>query len=144
MQKLKLILCSLSLMMFFIVDLSAQDKSTSSEKFSIGLGIDIESIRDRILKIKHKFISDNENQFLSSEKDYLEQLYVLWSAKESLFKLYGKGNLDFRKNLHINNFNFKNKGEISGKIIINDYLHLIKLYYEKIEDHILVYCLDPK
>jgi hypothetical protein len=30
-------------MMFFIVDLSAQDKSTSSEKFSIGLGIDIES-----------------------------------------------------------------------------------------------------
>ena len=72
-------------------------------------GIDIEKTGDRIHRVSHKFVSDTERSWLSP--DFLtEQLYIIWGAKECAFKIYGLGAIDFRDNLEVEPFEFKEEG----------------------------------
>lgn len=106
---------------------------------NIQLGIDIEKLTPRIHKIRYKFCSDLENKFLTDDEYLLSRLYVIWSAKESLFKMYAKGNLDFRKNLNIHPFEFNPPAELKATIYCNDLDVEVELFYDQIGDHILVY-----
>jgi len=103
------------------------------------VGIDIEGIHPRILKIRHKFVSEIENDFLKNDENLLESLFLIWSAKEAIFKMYGKGNVDFRKNIQVKPFIIQTDGVIesvfSSETVSRDH----KLKYRKIEDHMLVY-----
>ena len=60
-------------------------------------GIDIELIRDKVLKIKHKYLSESE---LKNAENDPEKLIIYWAAKETLYKIYGLKHVDFIKNLH--------------------------------------------
>src|ERR1043165_1108801 len=53
-----------------------------SENFDVG--IDIEKIDEKIRRIQHKFLREEELENLS-EKKSLEQLYVYWCAKEAMY-----------------------------------------------------------
>lgn len=64
------------------------------------VGVDIEEINERIKKIARKFINDYEWQHLEGEND-LHTMYLLWAAKEAIFKWYGDGEVDFRKHMKI-------------------------------------------
>ncbi|OIQ36200.1 MAG: 4-phosphopantetheinyl transferase, partial [Bacteroidetes bacterium MedPE-SWsnd-G1] len=66
------------------------------------VGIDMEMNREKIKRIAHKFV-DSENDFLV-EKKLIEQLTVIWGAKESLFKIHPDGRLLFREHLPIEPF----------------------------------------
>ncbi|MDG1804540.1 4'-phosphopantetheinyl transferase superfamily protein [Flavicella sp.] len=66
------------------------------------VGIDIEKNRDKIKRIAHKFVG-SESSFLTDE-NLIEQLTVLWGAKESLYKIHPKGGLLFREHLPIDPF----------------------------------------
>ncbi len=59
------------------------------------VGIDIEKIKPRIEKVRDKFLSPEESAFVGKERE-MEQLTLTWCAKEALYKLYGKRDLDFR------------------------------------------------
>lgn len=106
------------------------------------LGVDIEQINPRIYKIRHKFCSDAENKYLTDDELLLPRLYVIWSAKEALFKIYGKGNLDFRKNLSIEPFIFNPPGILKTQINCNDLCEEVELNYDQVKDHILVYGMN--
>ncbi len=106
---------------------------------SIKVGVDIERIHPRILKVSHKFVSHEEDHFLKSHENLEESLILIWSAKETLFKLNGQANMDFRTNIHINPFEIKNKGLVMGSIQKKPLLTEHQLYYQKIDDHFLVY-----
>ena len=75
------------------------------------VGIDIEKISERILKIKNKFLSSEELKFIAAANE-LEQLHVCWGAKESLFKLYGKGSLPFIDGIKIADFKYNKTANI--------------------------------
>ncbi len=82
------------------------------------VGCDIEKISDKLLRVAHKYLSENELQFAQND---LQKLCILWCAKESLYKWYGKKNLSFKDNIYIEPFEekpFKLKGEIfiEGKL----------------------------
>ncbi len=64
---------------------------------------DIEMISEKILRIKQKFANKKELFFAENlkEENRKEILTKIWSAKETLFKLWEKGNLDFRENLNV-------------------------------------------
>ncbi len=64
------------------------------------VGIDIEYLSNRVERIKHKFLSEKEAQDIADQKHSYQTL-LYWCAKECLFKLYGKGNVIFAKNLGI-------------------------------------------
>jgi len=77
------------------------------------VGIDIELVTARIERIKHKFTSSDELLFLNDEyKAFLQQfeleekieqefLTMIWSAKETIFKWYGDGQMDFRQHMQL-------------------------------------------
>ena len=73
-------------------------------------GIDIEQIRDKVKNIQHKFLNEKELFFANNDTD---KLITLWAAKEALYKVYGLKEVDFIKNLFIEDFDGQ---EITGRI----------------------------
>jgi phosphopantetheinyl transferase len=72
------------------------------------VGIDIEQSTEKILRIIHKFLNEEEKLFLNepmSSSQLLQTATLLWSAKEAMFKWYGDGGVDFRKHMHISEIN---------------------------------------
>lgn len=69
------------------------------------VGIDIEQPTEKIFRIIHKFLNEDEKLFLNKQMSTLQLLQLatlLWSSKEAMFKWFGDGGVDFRKHLHIN------------------------------------------
>jgi phosphopantetheinyl transferase len=85
------------------------------------VGIDIETSSPRIHVIAGKFLSDSEKKYFDSGNGLLAQqwgrrdkaemdfLTFVWSAKESIFKWYGTGQVDFSDHI-----------SLSGDIAIRD------------------------
>ena len=94
------------------------------------VGVDIEKVDERALKVAPKFINLNIHKNLTNESATL-----IWSAKECLFKLHQKGNLNYIEDLSVTPFKLKEKGTLSTYLHKNKY----KLNYEKIYNHYLVY-----
>ena len=67
---------------------------------SLAIGIDVEIERLQLTKIAPKFMRADERRFLENLGTQ-QALQLIWGIKESLFKLYGKGGVDFREHLHI-------------------------------------------
>ncbi|HLF44922.1 MAG TPA: 4'-phosphopantetheinyl transferase superfamily protein [Chitinophagaceae bacterium] len=72
------------------------------------VGIDIEIPVEKILRIQNKFLSEEEktefsivNEGLLTPDSRLPTL--LWSAKESVFKWYGNGTVDFKRHIQLQN-----------------------------------------
>jgi len=105
------------------------------------VGIDIEKISERILKIKNKFLSTEELKFISSTNE-LEQLHVCWGVKESLFKLYGKGSLPFIEGIKINAFEYSKTGQVAASIAIPAYHANFNVQYLKYEDFMLTWVME--
>lgn len=104
------------------------------------VGIDIEMIKERIDRVKERFLTEGEMEMV--EADYtLEKLTVCWGAKESLYKLYGNPELDFQKDILIEPFVLPGtgKGECKAIVTASDGRKDYTLFYEKIEDYMLVY-----
>ena len=60
------------------------------------VGIDIETINDRILKIKSKYLETELNYPLELNT---ETSLIYWNIKESVFKAVDKSRIDFKKNI---------------------------------------------
>lgn len=101
-------------------------------------GVDIELIRDKVLNITHKFLSDNE--LLGIANQPIEKVLVYWAAKETLYKIYSKKNVDFKEHLFVHNFEYNELGgEINSSICLDNFELDVRLKYLKINEYILVY-----
>ena len=94
------------------------------------VGIDIEEISEKALRVSSKFISKNNFKDLTAEEATL-----IWCAKEAIYKWYQKGNIDFIKNIIIQPFLIEEKGEIKAQCKNEN----LTLFYTKINSHFLVY-----
>jgi 4'-phosphopantetheinyl transferase len=78
------------------------------------VGTDIEKIAPRILNLKHKFMNQQEMNSFDSENP--KDVTLIWCAKESVFKWYAKGDVDFLNDILITKNPFqaliKNEKEI--------------------------------
>ncbi len=83
-------------------------------------GFDMEMINERIEKISTKFLRDDEIMIVGKDDERLHKTFVVWSAKEVMYKIYGKKSLDFKTNLRILPFNFKQQGNVQGQLIIDN------------------------
>ncbi len=102
------------------------------------VGIDIEAVTQRIHQLASRFLSAKELSYdYSSAKT--ESLCLIWCAKEALYKLYGKKNLSFRNQLLVDPFIFLGAGQLTGHILKEGAEGSFPLYYESIEQHLLVY-----
>ncbi|TVQ49951.1 MAG: 4'-phosphopantetheinyl transferase superfamily protein [Saprospirales bacterium] len=67
---------------------------------SFSVGIDIQEYDRRLMFLAPKFVNDREREWIN-DKDPLLDYHLIWGAKESVFKAWGKGELDFRGHLTI-------------------------------------------
>ena len=97
---------------------------------AIPVGIDIEKQRDKILKIAHKFTPFEEYKTIANVDALISKLTIVWGAKESLYKIYGKKKLLFLHHIYIEDFKFSNEkttGEIRFEGVINSYnIHFLE------------------
>lgn len=103
------------------------------------VGIDIEFINPKIERIAHKFLTPAETELIDSN-ERIEKLILYWSAKESLFKFYGLGAIDFKTQLIVTPFNLQPEGMLSAKIIGKERpFENLNVKYEFFDNHVLTY-----
>lgn len=93
------------------------------------VGIDIEIPVDKIIKVKNKFLGLAEQiewlEVFNAGVEQRQLLTLLWSCKESVFKWYGDGGVDF-----------------SGQIQLQSRLHdkeTIQCFFTKAQVHLLIH-----
>lgn len=99
-------------------------------------GIDIEQIRDKVIHIRHKFLNTAELEMAGEDA---ERLIALWAAKEALYKVYGLRELEFIRNLFIEELS---DTEITGSIRFGDLRKRYRMRSEKIDNYRMVYVLN--
>jgi len=109
------------------------------------VGIDIQIGTDKINRIARKFVSEKEFEYISIHDNTIDYHHVLWGAKESLYKAYGRRKVEFRDNLFVDPFVYQSQGgRISGSVDMPDYKGAFDIYYTKIDDYYMVYCIEKK
>jgi 4'-phosphopantetheinyl transferase len=94
------------------------------------VGIDIEKISEKAIKVSSKFVSTNNLKALTAEKATL-----IWCCKEAVFKWHQKGEVDFIADIKLHPFESMEKGEITAEFRNTPLI----LNYQKIHNHYLVY-----
>ncbi len=103
------------------------------------VGIDIERISPKISRVISRICSEEE---LSQVDDSLENLSMLWCAKEALYKYYGKKKLDFKKGIKvaIHSQNDDSKQVMIGKIVKDTQVYEVNLHQIDFDNYKIVYC----
>jgi 4'-phosphopantetheinyl transferase len=103
------------------------------------VGIDLEFMSHRINRISHKFI--NEQEYITPNKavEHLH-MYIHWCAKEALYKICDKRNINFKDNLTIRPFEIEKEGIITGIHHDENILDEFRLKYQVRDNYVIVFC----
>lgn len=61
------------------------------------IGLDLEQVSDKALRLHSKFLNENEIQIFDTQSEI--EMTQCWSAKEALYKLAGRNGIDFKTEL---------------------------------------------
>lgn len=108
---------------------------------SVACGIDIQHFTPKIEIIADKFMSVADKNAMN-EHNKRTLLTVFWGAKESLYKAYGKKELDFREDIRIQTFDFDPlEGCFGGQVTKGQFVADYRVYYLNTESYALSYCM---
>lgn len=106
------------------------------------VGVDIQTYVNKISRIRHKFVSEDEDLYIDESNSNVG-LHIIWGAKESLYKAYGKRGLGFISNMSVWSLDAsKSEGRFKGKVHKDDYEQEFDLFYHLFEEYILVYAKE--
>ncbi len=80
---------------------------------SCRVGIDVEHITPKILRVMHKFLSNAERKIFNDCSEE-EAATIAWTCKEAVFKWYGTGSVDFIKHITLTSFSFSQNQFLIG------------------------------
>lgn len=105
------------------------------------VGLDLERIDTRIGRVANKFINAEEQTYISkvSPEDLNQFQTIIWSAKETMYKIYGKKELDFKKHMNVEAFQINQKN-IKGLVLKEEEEHQLELQIDNIDNYVLCYC----
>ena len=102
------------------------------------VGIDIESLDRDFSVVEKKALSEDEIEDLEDEKRN-EQLAIYWCAKEAIFKLLSRYNVDFAEQIEIERFRPRGEGELEATFTYKDEEEEFDLEYITFDRHVLVW-----
>ena len=103
------------------------------------VGIDIESLDRDFSAVEKKALSEDEIEDLEDEKRN-EQLAIYWCAKEAVFKLLSRYNVDFAEQIEIERFRPRGEGELEATFTSKkDDEEEFDLEYITFDRHVLVW-----
>ena len=111
------------------------------------VGIDIEIPVEKIGRIMHKFLTAKEHELFNlvagaetnNTINSYEEPTILWSAKEAVFKWYGFGGIDFRRQIQLQKQN-------DGNETINCFFGItetdLTIHYRKYDELVLAWVFN--
>ena len=105
------------------------------------VGIDIEYVSDRVLKVTSRFVRPDESHGLTNLSDDT-QLYVYllaWSAKETMFKVLNTPAVDFLEHLHVSKFTLQTAGVFIGHEYKTPKKQTYAIHYQTHPEFVLTY-----
>ena len=102
-------------------------------------GIDIEKVRDRITRVRDRFLSSEEAAD-ACRGNMLEPLCIYWGGKEAIYKIAGVQGTDLKNDIHIHPFDYlcNTNGYCDATLVSNGFPGKHRLYYCHIPDYIMV------
>ncbi len=104
------------------------------------VGVDIEKMSNKIERIAQRFLSSKELAFININ-NRIQHLYVCWGIKETLFKLYGKGNLPFIDGIVIEPFDYLESGVVRAHIRLENFNASYTVEYTSLGEYMLTWCV---
>ncbi|WP_374165757.1 4'-phosphopantetheinyl transferase superfamily protein [Arcticibacter sp. MXS-1] len=102
------------------------------------VGIDIELVKEKIVRIEDKFLTPAEVQFIDPSNRIMH-LYVCWCAKEAIYKLQGKRTVSFKDHIHLQPFSFAMEGEFYAVLEADQVCKQFVVKYESFHDYMIGY-----
>ena len=102
------------------------------------VGIDIESLDRDFSVVEKKALSEDEIDDLEDEKRN-EQLAIYWCAKEAIFKLLSRYNVDFAEQIEIERFRLRGEGDLEATFSAKNEEEEFDLEYITFDRHVLVW-----
>jgi phosphopantetheinyl transferase len=99
------------------------------------VAIDLERVDDRVIRVSRKFIRADEEY---DGADITLRYTLIWSAKETLYKLHGAKELDFKEHLRITPLS---DTELKGEILKPGYEFEALIRVASIDDYIITYSI---
>lgn len=104
------------------------------------VGIDIQTRVEKITRLASKFLTEEELEQVRLSASPIDHLHVYWGAKESLYKAYGRKELDFKNHLSVRPFN-PETGKTKG-FLLKGQEKEFEIRYEMNRQYVLVYALE--
>lgn len=105
------------------------------------VGVDIERIRPRIENVAERFLSEEELKAVDTVARH-EHLVSLWAAKEALFKMWGKPEVEFREDLYVEKFIPEPKQAVRAVINHGGETGQFTLFFSRLEDYVLAWVAE--
>ena len=105
------------------------------------MGIDLEKLKEKTLKIAPRFMEVKHLENLSISEQ-MEKATVIWGVKESIFKIKNEKGISFPEHIFEDEFCFSD-GKCSAELHFNNTIEKFKIHFYKVEDYIFV-CAFPK
>ncbi|MCQ2974190.1 MAG: 4'-phosphopantetheinyl transferase superfamily protein [Bacteroidales bacterium] len=105
------------------------------------VGLDVEKMNLRILKVENKLLEQTELNELKDDNK-IQSLYVNWCAKEAMYKACGIREIDIKSNFRLEYFDYKDQGEVYGFITKGDYRRKILIHYSTFEEYMIAWCAE--
>lgn len=97
------------------------------------VGVDVELVTHRVNKIRHKFLHVSElanwNIEAMEEQEKYRTLTLLWSAKEAMFKWWGRGDIDFSDCMQVEAVDLNSTGVLNAFFQKDDFKATLQLNY---------------
>lgn len=105
------------------------------------VGIDIERKRPTLFRVKHKFLSEKEQEWVAQlpTNRQLDALALCWCAKETVFKMMPKSLPDFADEIAIEPFEISSKGTMEVWADTKGENRKLMLEYELTEEFAMTY-----
>jgi phosphopantetheinyl transferase len=100
------------------------------------IGIDLEQMKEKTLKIASRFMDVSHLDNLS-EAEKIKKATVIWGIKESVFKIKSKEGISFLNHIFENEFNLEDKKTIA-QLRFNSEIENFKIVFNSVEDYIYV------
>ena len=108
------------------------------------VGVDIQYLVPKISRIARKFVSIEEYKLIPPRHE-LMYYHFIWGAKESLYKAYGKGQLNFINHIYVQSI-VKDGRDMHGTALVHkdDFKARFRLIGRIFEEYILVYAIHEE
>lgn len=104
------------------------------------VGIDIEKLRDKIIKIAPKFTTYTLIDHEHNKPETIKKLTCIWGAKESIYKIYPKPGLSFLQNIDVLDFHLADE-KTQGHIHFHGARVYFNIHFEIFENYALVFAI---